>query len=263
LDPAEDLRAPAETTDDLFLGGRLRVLQPRTGHRSGHDALLLAATVPSEARGRLVELGAGVGVAGLAAASRAEALEAVLVEIDEELAAIARENVERNALGARVRVIALDIEAPQADRARLGLPPECADLVILNPPFYQRGLERASPDPRRERAHHEGAGGLEAWIDAAVATARQGGRITVLLRPEALPRLLRALGGRVGGLAILPIHARADRPAVRVIVSGLRGSRAPLGLLPGFVLAEADGRPTREADAVLRGGRGLLLAGAA
>jgi len=47
-----------DVTDDAVLGGRLRILQPRKGHRVGHDAILLAAATAAVAGERAVDLGA-------------------------------------------------------------------------------------------------------------------------------------------------------------------------------------------------------------
>ena len=58
----------AATTLDAVLGGRLSLRQPRRGHRFGHDAILLAAATDARSGQHAVELGAGVGAAGLALA---------------------------------------------------------------------------------------------------------------------------------------------------------------------------------------------------
>ena len=70
-----------ETTDDAFLGGRLKLLQPVKGHRAGHDAILLAAAAP--AARHAVDLGAGIGTAGLALLARKAAERVTLVEIED------------------------------------------------------------------------------------------------------------------------------------------------------------------------------------
>jgi len=70
--------------------------------------------------------------------------------------------------------------------------------------------------------------------------------------------LLEALDGRFGGLQVLPLHPNAWAPALRVIVMGSKGSRAPLALLPGFVLHGADGAFTPQAQAILREGTALF-----
>src|SRR5437764_8210097 len=92
-------------TEDAFLGGRLRLRQPRAGHRAGHDAVLLAAATAARAGQRVVDFGAGVGAAGLALASRVSGLDLVLVEIDPRLAALARDNAALNDIAARVVVL--------------------------------------------------------------------------------------------------------------------------------------------------------------
>src|SRR5580700_8853425 len=101
-----------EFTEDAFLGGKLRLRQLKLGHRAGHDAMLLAAATSAQSGDRVVDLGAGVGAAGLALAKRVAGIELVLVEIDPGLAALARGNAEANAIPAEI--IALDVtsEAP-------------------------------------------------------------------------------------------------------------------------------------------------------
>src|ERR1700690_3734123 len=95
---------PGEFTEDAFLGGQLRLRQPKSGHRAGHDAMLLAAATPARPGDRVVDLGAGVGAAGLALARRVAGLKLVLVELDSALADLARGNAAANAISADVVV---------------------------------------------------------------------------------------------------------------------------------------------------------------
>ena len=74
--------AVLETSEDAVLGGRLRLRQPLRGHRVGHDAILLAAATGAQSGEHAVDLGAGVGGAGLALAARVPGLRVSLVEID-------------------------------------------------------------------------------------------------------------------------------------------------------------------------------------
>src|SRR5882724_8535672 len=143
----------ADTTDDAALGGRLHLLQPRRGHRFGHDAILLAAATFAQAGEHAVDLGAGVGAAGLALARRVPGLAVTLVEIDRDLVALSTENATRNELADRVRAVALDVAAPARAFAAAGLRPGCAARVLMNPPFNDPERAQASPDPRRRLAH--------------------------------------------------------------------------------------------------------------
>jgi tRNA1(Val) A37 N6-methylase TrmN6 len=88
---------------------------------------------------------------------------------------------------------------------------------------------------------------------------RRGGALTVIFRADGLIDLLGALAGSFGAIAVLPIHGKPGGNAVRVIVGALKGSGAPLVILPGLLLASEDGKPTAAAEAVLRHGADLAL----
>jgi tRNA1(Val) A37 N6-methylase TrmN6 len=247
---------------DAFHDGAFAVRQPRRGgHRAGLDALLVAAAVPADAAGLLVDLGAGVGVAGLAALARAPELAAALVERDAATAALARASLAlpgNAALARRARIVEVDVTAPAALRAAAGLAAGAADWVILNPPFHPAGRVRVSPAAGRRAAHVAAAGDLDAWLRVAAWALKPDGRVALIYRADALPAVLAALAGRFGGLVLHPIHPRAGTPAHRIVVTGRRGSRALPAILPGLVLhPPGSNLYLPAADAILRGRAGL------
>jgi tRNA1(Val) A37 N6-methylase TrmN6 len=244
-------------SDDAALGGRLKLRQPRRGHRFGHDAILLAAATPAHPGERAVEFGAGVGAAGLALARRVEPLAVTLVEIDPALTALAQHNAAENGLAARVRAICLDVAAAPAAFAAAGLPPGSADRVLMNPPFNAR--ESASPDEGRRRAHIASPNLLSLWLFAAARLLVSGGTVTLIWRADALRDVLTALAADFASIAIMPVYPKPDTPAIRVLVSANKDSKAPGSLLPGLILADKGGKPTPEAEAVLRDGAALRI----
>ena len=72
-------------------------------------------------------------------------------------------------------------------------------------------------------------------------------------RADALPAIYAALERRLGDVAVRPVYPRAGEDAIRVLVTGVKGSRAPARLAPPLVLHEADGRATAEARAIHEG----------
>src|SRR5947209_7070608 len=157
----------AESTLDAVLGGRVALRQPRHGHRVGHDAILLAAATAARPGERAIDLFAGVGAAALALASRVAGLDVTLVEIDPALASLARENIERNHLVDRARVVVLDVDAPARAFAAAGIPAASAYRVLMNPPFNDPLRQRASPQAGRRLAHAASPERLAGWIDVA------------------------------------------------------------------------------------------------
>jgi tRNA1(Val) A37 N6-methylase TrmN6 len=247
-----------DITEDAFLGGRLRLRQPRSGHRAGHDAMLLAAATDARPAERVVEFGAGAGAAGLALATRVSGIDLTLVEMDERLVALASENAALNRIACRA--ITLDVEAKAEAFAAAGLAPDSADRVLMNPPFNYSARHQPSPDARRRSAHEAQATTLDVWIHAARRLLKPGGTLTLIWRADGLSDVLAALGRGFGGIAVLPVHPRSDAAAIRVLVHAVKGSAAALVLLPAFVLNDNIGRATRSAEAVLRGEEPLRLA---
>jgi tRNA1(Val) A37 N6-methylase TrmN6 len=247
-------------TEDAVLGGALRLRQPRRGHRVGHDAVLLAAACPAQGGEQVVDLGAGVGAAGLAVAMRAPDIAVTLVEIDPDLATLAAENAQLNGLAARVRSVSLDAAAPARAFVAAGLAPDQVDRVLMNPPFNDPMRQASSPDRRRRLAHAAPRETLGPWIRTAARLLRPNGTLTLIFRADGLIDLGRALEAGFGAVTVLPVYPKADQPAVRILVRATKASRSPLALLPGLVLNDAFGRPTPQAEAVLRAAAALPLA---
>jgi tRNA1(Val) A37 N6-methylase TrmN6 len=246
-----------EVTDDLFLGGRLRLRQPKRGHRAGHDAILLAAATAARAGDRVVDFGAGVGAAGLAVATRVPGIDLVLVEIDETLAALARANGAANRLDAQV--VVQDVASKAAVLAQENLGADSVDVVLMNPPFNDAARHRASPDAGRQVAHMATPETLLEWVHAARRVLKSGGVLTLIWRAEGLGDVLSALDRGFGSLEILPVHPASELGAIRILVKAVKGGRAPLVLHQGLVLRGEEGTDAA-VQVILDGKEALPLA---
>jgi len=234
-----------------FLGGRLQLAQDERGHRVGLDAALLAAATPSATAGLILDLGSGVGAVGLCAARLAPKARVGLVEISPALHVLATENIRLNGLEARAQAFAANLLDDEARRTA-GLVDEAAQVVLTNPPHHAPGTVRTSPDAAKALAHVASAP-LEDWIRAAMSLLAPGGLFAMIHRADALADCLAALERRLGALAILPVSPRDGAAATRILIRGVKGSKAPLTLLPPLVLHHANGAYAPLADAILRG----------
>jgi tRNA1(Val) A37 N6-methylase TrmN6 len=243
--------AATEVTEDAFLGGRLRLRQLKSGHRAGHDAMLLAAATPAAPGDRVVDFGAGVGAAGLAVGRRVETIDLVLVEIDPTLAALARANAAANGIAADV--VVLDVEASAESFAASQLTPDSAEIVLMNPPFNDAARHRASPDRARETAHVATATTLEGWVHAARRILRPKGVLTLIWRADGLAEVLSALERGFGSLEILPVHANLTAPAIRILIRAVKGGRAPTQIHASLLLNDESGVPKKWVQEILAG----------
>lgn len=244
---------PASLSDDAFLDGRVRLLQPRNGFRAGLDSVVLAAAVPARPRQRVCDVGVGVGAAALCLAARVPQLHITGVEIDEDVATIAGENAARNDQAQTFEVIVADVlKRPRTIQRQY------FDHVITNPPFHDTARGTRAPLAAKARATSAAHDELSLWLRFARAVAKPAGWLTMIVPPEQLAVAIAALSPRGLGVEIVPLLPKRDAAAKRVIIRVRMNSRAGLVLHPGVVLHEADGTPTPAAQAVLRRGEALI-----
>ncbi|HVA11867.1 MAG TPA: methyltransferase [Stellaceae bacterium] len=242
------------TSDDALLGGRLHLRQPVDGYRVAIDPVLLAAAVPATASDRVLDIGCGVGAAGLCLAARVPGCRIVGLEKQYELARLAADNIVRNDFAARLAVVAGDLLRPPSS-----LEPGSFTQVMANPPFLEAARASLSPVAAKAAASVEGEARLVDWLAFALAMLRDQGGLTLIHRADRLGDILAALAGRAGAVTVFPLWPGEGKPAKRILIHAKKGSAAPLVLAPGLVLHRADGRNTDAAEAILRHGASLVL----
>jgi len=244
-------------TVDAFHRGRFYLLQPAAkGHRSGVDAMILASAVPDGFSGRVADLGAGAGAAGLAVLARCPKASVALIERSDFMASFARNSLrlpQNAALMQRAEVLEADVTLAGKERIAAGLGDNSFDFAIMNPPF-NRPSDRSTPDPVKAEAHVMTDGMMERWIRTAAAIVKPGGGIGIIARPTSIGELLDALRGRFGALMIVPVQPRPQEAAIRLVIKGIRGSRAGLTLQPALIMHHDSGNHFSErADAINNG----------
>lgn len=246
---------------DLFLGGKLQILQPKNGYRAGVDPVLLAASVPAFAAETVLELGCGAGVASLCLAARVPGLALTGIELQADYADLAQQNAAANG-----HEMAAQMTVYQGDLRNL---PDAVlqtsfDHVIANPPYYLQGHGTRSQNAGRNLALR-GQTPLADWIEIATRRLKPKGYLTIIQDAERLPALLEAVDGRLGDVKILPFAPRIGRPAHLIILQARKGARGAFCLLAPVIMHEGlahDGDResyTREISAVLRNGAALDL----
>ncbi|RYE50743.1 MAG: methyltransferase domain-containing protein, partial [Hyphomicrobiales bacterium] len=187
--------ADADLSDDKFLCGRLRLLQPLKGYRAATDPVLLAAACPASPGQSVLDLGCGAGAAALCLGHRVPGLSLAGLEVQADYADLARRNADRNGIAIEVHEGDL-VRMPSALRREF-------DHVIANPPYYQPG---GSPSPvaARARAMHVETS-LAEWVAAATRRLRPGGWLTLISGADGLPEVLSALAPKLGSAAVLPL----------------------------------------------------------
>lgn len=244
---------PFETTQDDFLGGKLSICQPKVGYRAAMDPVLLAAAAPVLRRGRVLDVGAGVGTAGLCYLARVPGPELVALELLPELAALAERNVAANGMGDRVTVVRGDLSQHRCGH----VVPNSFDLVITNPPYMPGEAASPSPNAIRQTANVESHVPLAQWMDFCLKMLKQKGTLVVVQRADRLDDILAALHGRAGEVTVIPLWPKPGREAKRVLVRARKAVKGPARMTAGLTLHTDSERYTKKATAILMDGASL------
>ncbi len=230
--------APQDLTLDSFLGGAVRLYQPKSGYRAGIDPVFLAASVPASAGDRVLELGCGAGPALCCLGRRVPGVSLTGLELQPAYADLARRNTASNGFDAMIADG--DLRAPPSS-----IKSQSFDYVMLNPPYFEPGSRAVADRPDRELAL-AGETPLSDWIDCAARRTRPKGWVHVIQRAERLPELLTAMSRTLGSIGLLPLLPRAGRGPRLILVRGRKEGRAAFRFHPGIVLHQ---NATHERDA--------------
>lgn len=258
-DSPQNAAVPATLSEDGFLGGRLQILQPEKGFRAGIDSVFLAAAVPAAPGDAVFEAGMGVGVAALCLLARTPELQVTGIELSMRYVLLCEENARRNGFDQNLKVIRADLrDALRKDAIAMPLPNSFAH-AMANPPFHEEGKSTPSPHLLKAQAHALAPEDLEIWVRVLHSLVMPKGTVTIIHKADMLGKILALMDERFGDIRISPLHPRHGAEASRVLVQGIKGSKAPMQLRHGLVLHDASGQFTPEAEAVLRNGAAFPL----
>ena len=236
-------RPDMQTTQDAFLGGRLRLHQPAEGYRAGQDPVLLAAATPIRPGQDFVDIGCGVGTLGLSLFARLgrSAIQGMGVEQDADLASLARANAQEN-----------DVQAYEICQGDVfTLLPQPKAWVLSNPPFFASGTGRVPSHAQRLRGRH-GDVPIAAWVQQMKSWVRPRGYMGLILNTPQVQDVMAALRPDFGGLTLVPLLGNKTKPiAERCLLFARQGSRSPFQLAAPLIIRGDGGDLTPQAQGIL------------
>ncbi len=229
-------------TRDSFFNGRIKVMQHKNGYRFSIDAVILGDYASKRPVKKLLDLGTGCGIIPLIILWNMPQTVAVGVEIQKELADIARENVKANCLEDRITILCTDLKS-----LKRGKEEEPFDLIVSNPPYWRPGSGRINPNSQKAIARHEIKAGLKDIVAAAKRMSGISSRFAMIYPAERLAALLSAMGqAGIEPKYLRMIHSKKDTDARLFIVEGVKGGRPGLKIDPPLVIYNKDGSYTCE-----------------
>lgn len=239
------------TQEIYVLNKRLKLLHSEKGFKTSIDSVLLAAACPAKAGEHILDMGCGVGGAGLCVLARVAGVYLTGVEIQGEHAALASRNAIVNNMQERCEFITADIRDYREEKK--------FNHVICNPPYLEGQTHLRSPSEEKAIAmgHEDASVSVKDWVDCAHFCLKSNGTLTMIHRADKIVDILQALGKRFGAVEIIPLWPKAGDNAKRVIVRAIKDRKTPATLHAGLIIHRDDGTYTAAAEAVFRDAEAL------
>jgi len=233
-----------ERIDDLMRGG-FRLIQDPDRFCFGTDAVLLSDFAKASGREKALDLCAGSGVVSLLMLARYPNAAYTAMEIQPELADMARRSAALNHVQDKITVIEGDLK-----NIRSLVTQGSFDVVTVNPPYMAgQGLQNESESVRIAR--HEVACTLRDVIEAAAYALKYHGRLYMVHRPERLAEIMTELTlARLEPKQMRLIQPFEGKEPTQVLIMASKDGGKGLRVDPPLITYRAPGVYTDEMLAV-------------
>lgn len=210
-----------ERIDDLERNG-YRIIQRTDGFCFGMDAVLLSGFARVGQGEQVLDLGTGTGIIPILLEAKTEGRQFTGLEIQEQVADMARRSVVLNRLEDKVKIVTGDIK--EADRI---FPLASFDVVTSNPPYMNDAHGLKNPGEMKAISRHEVLCALEDVVRSAARLVKPGGRFYLVHRPHRLIEIITMLTKyRLEPKRIKFVHPFIDREANMVLIEAVRGGKS-------------------------------------
>ena len=230
-----------ERLDDLELKG-LKIIQDPSKFCFGIDAVLLSAFAKVKPGENVVDIGTGTGIIPLLLSAKTDAKYIKAVEIQPDMADMAKRSVLYNDLQDRIEIICNDIK-----RADSFIKKSSVDVVVSNPPYIKSSHAIINPKDSLRLARHEIACTLEDILSAASNMLKYHGRFYMIHKAHRLTEIVCKMREYKLELKRLrSIHPFADKPAKMVLIEGVKQANPWLDIDPPLIIYKNDAEYTEE-----------------
>lgn len=237
----ETVLKPGERIDDLHRNG-YRIIQQEKGFCFGMDAVLLSGFASVRPGERALDLGTGTGIIPILLEAKTEGEHFTALEIQEEVAEMARRSVALNGLEKKIEIVTGDIK--EAGRI---FGAATFDVVTTNPPYMNDSHGLKNPDLPKAIARHEVLCTLEDVVREGARVLKPGGRMYMVHRPHRLIEIITAMTRyKLEPKRMKLVHPFIEKEANMVLIEAVRGGRSMIKVEKPLIVYERPGVYTKE-----------------
>lgn len=231
-----------ERIDDLEYKG-LKIIQKIDGFCFGIDAVLLsdfAKDIKNDSK--VIDLGTGTGILPILISAKTNAEKIIGVEIQEEIANMARRSVELNKLESKIEIINENIKNLDK-KMEIGT----FDAIVTNPPYKKLETGLTNENKVKYISRHEVEADLEDFISISSKLLKNNGNIYMVHRPERLADIMFLLKKyKLEPKVLKCVQSNADKPPKLILIKATKNAKPFLKIEKPIYVYNLNGEYTEE-----------------
>jgi tRNA1(Val) A37 N6-methylase TrmN6 len=234
-----------ERIDDLQYKG-LKLIQKKGGFCFGLDAVLVANFADVKKGDSVIDLGTGTGIIPILIAGKTEATAVIGLEIQNEMADMAKRSVEMNSLGDRVRIVSGDIKNSVENFGASSF-----NVVVTNPPYMNHGGGLLNTSDTKAISRHEILCTLEDVIKASGRLLIPGGQFAMVHRPDRLADIVWLMRKyEIEPKYLRFVYPSPYKKANLLLIKGSRQGRPQLKMMEPLYVYDEKGNFSKEINEI-------------
>lgn len=231
-----------ERIDDLEIND-FKIIQKKDGFCFGIDSILLSDFANEIKKdSKVVDLGTGTGILSILLCAKTKLSKIIGIEIQEDIADMARRSIKLNGLQDRFEVINEDIK-----NLKKIINQNEFDAVIMNPPYMELNTGKTNENTKKLISRHEITASLEDFIITSKNLLKDKGNLYIVHRPNRLIDVCYLLRKhKLEPKTIRFVYPKKESQANLVLIKAVKNGGSFLKVMEPLYVYENDGSYTKE-----------------
>jgi len=246
----------------------MKIIQNKDGFCFGMDSILLSNFAKEIKKGaRVVDLGTGTGILGLLLCAKTELSQIIGIEIQKEVANMAKRSIRLNGLENRFQIVNMNIKRILHQKGKgnikikgvskhkkayqlirkINLQKESFDCIITNPPYKKLNTGMINENKKKLISRHEYTANLSDFIKTAKYLLKDKGSLFMVHRPERLVDIIEIMRKeKIEPKQIRLVYPKVNAKPNLILIKGIKNAKLFLKVEEPLYVYNKDGKYTDE-----------------
>lgn len=231
-----------EVIDDLELNN-LKIIQNNNGFKFGIDSILLSDfSKKIKKNSKVLDIGTGTGIISILLSAKTEAHKIIGIEVQEEVADMAKRSVILNNLEDKIEIINDNI-----NNIENYFENNFFDVIVTNPPYQKNNTGLKSEDEKNLISRHEVKCTLEDIIKKSFKILKDKGEFFMVHRPERLVDIMYLMRkNKIEPKEIRFVYPKITEKPTLILIKGVKNAKEFLRIDKPLIIYNENGDYTQE-----------------